>query len=294
MVCRRLLVPIGLLIVASVSLAASARVEQLSWLAGCWASGTESQLSEECWLHPAGGTMLGLNRTATADGAAFEFLRIARDGDDLVYFASPSGRFPPTPFRLVEQGESYAVFANPEHDFPQRITYRLEGDRLTARVEARAEGSGGDAEGSWDGFDLTWSRSTLAGTVDTASARASLDAAERAFARSVAERDRAAFESFLAPDAVFVAGSVRRGREAIVEGWAAFFDETGPELTWEPETVEVRARGDLGLTRGPYTLSAAAPDGSPIDRTGTFTSVWQAMPDGSWQVVFDAGCPVGD
>ncbi len=42
------------------------------------------------------------------------------------------------------------VFANPEHDFPQRITYWLEGETgLRARVEAQRDGK-------WVGFDLAW------------------------------------------------------------------------------------------------------------------------------------------
>ena len=47
-------------------------------------------------------------------------------------------------------GERRVVFANPEHDFPQRITYWRKGDTLRVRVEAQKDGE-------WDGFEQTWS-----------------------------------------------------------------------------------------------------------------------------------------
>ena len=99
--------------------------------------------------------MIGINRSPVAgDGSpAFEFLRIIEKGGSLVYLASPGGRYPPTPFRAVEVFTSRVVFANPEHDFPQRITYWREGETLHARVEARE-----NAE--WKGFELTWARTT--------------------------------------------------------------------------------------------------------------------------------------
>jgi len=96
----------------------------------------------ECWSAPRGGLMLGWNRSVRADGrGAFEFLRIADTADGVVYFASPGGR-EATPFRLAEAADRSVVFENPEHDFPQRILYRLGTDGvLHARVEATADGA---------------------------------------------------------------------------------------------------------------------------------------------------------
>ncbi len=128
-------------------------IASLDWLTGCWASDDGGELSEECWLHPAGGMMLGFNRTVSENGSAFEFLRIGSHPEGIAFYASPSGRTA-VPFLLVDSGDDLAVFANPEHDFPQRITYRREGDRLSARVEAL------DGQ-EWNGFELVWRRSTL-------------------------------------------------------------------------------------------------------------------------------------
>lgn len=46
-------------------------------------------------------------------------------GNGIVYLASPGGRCPATLFRLETLKGEYVVFANPAHDFPQRIEYRL-------------------------------------------------------------------------------------------------------------------------------------------------------------------------
>lgn len=117
------------------------RLDNLSWLAGYWISADGNARTEEVWLAPAGGQMVGVNRQIREDGrSAFEFLRIAIQGDSIVYLAAPGGRAP-TPFTLVEQRPGEAVFANSGHDFPQRIIYEQSAPgRLTARIEGRVEG----------------------------------------------------------------------------------------------------------------------------------------------------------
>lgn len=105
----------------------------LSWLSGHWRSEGDGRVSEEIWTAPEGGIMLGVGRSLR-DGQArgFEFLMISF-GEETVYHAQPGGR-PPVRFTLVESSDSHAVFENPEHDFPQRITYRREGGELHAAI----------------------------------------------------------------------------------------------------------------------------------------------------------------
>jgi len=118
------------------------RIEALAWLAGCWAPEGGEPGSVEQWTAPAGGTMLGLSRTIrNGTTRAHEFLEIQETPEgDLVYIAHPSGQAT-TPFRLLRLEEKSVVFENPEHDYPQRIRYRLEGeDRLAAGIEGVSEG----------------------------------------------------------------------------------------------------------------------------------------------------------
>lgn len=123
----------------------------LVWLAGSWLHVAEDgALIEEHWTGPAGGTILGVGRTiepveedSDADAAyrtvSYEYLRIESQPDgSIVYLASPQGRQPPTPFALepapMSERDWRLVFTNPDHDFPQRIVYELQGSRDRLRV----------------------------------------------------------------------------------------------------------------------------------------------------------------
>ncbi len=111
----------------------------LSWMAGSWATNDGGKVSEEHWTKPAGGLMLGVHRDIGGAKTAFEFLRIEESSGKITYLASPQGQ-PATPFELVESAAQRAVFANPEHDFPQRILYWREGASLCAAVEGPMNG----------------------------------------------------------------------------------------------------------------------------------------------------------
>ena len=109
--------------------------------------------------------------------------------------------------------------------------------------------------------------------------------AETAFAKSMADRDHAAFASHLADDAVFFGGSdVQRGKAAVAAAWKPLFDGPQAPFSWSPAEVEVLDTGTLALTSGPVL----DPTGK---RTGTFTSTWRREKDGSWKIVLDKGCP---
>lgn len=116
-------------------------VDQLDWLAGNWIqeSADGRSINEELWLAPAGGMMLGLNRTIQ-DGVAvfFEYLMIREVDSRIAYLAMPGGQYPPTVFPLVDTSAgTTAIFENRDHDFPERIEYRRDGDRLTATLTGR-------------------------------------------------------------------------------------------------------------------------------------------------------------
>lgn len=69
-----------------------------------------------------------------------EKLRIFFSGDTIVYEAIPSGQML-TLFRAATFTDREIVFANPEHDFPQRIVYtRVGKDSLIARIEGDRAG----------------------------------------------------------------------------------------------------------------------------------------------------------
>ena len=122
----------------------------LAWIAGHWSGQTDEIVMEENWMAPSGGVMLGLHRDVRrGQPAFFEYLRITARNGRLVYVASPRGTGT-TEFVLVSLEGQRAIFENLEHDFPQRIIYSREGDRLTARVEGMVDGKLQSKEWVWE------------------------------------------------------------------------------------------------------------------------------------------------
>lgn len=121
----------------------------LSWLAGSWAGELEGGARvEEQWSPPAGGTMIGFGRTVVARRTVgYEFLLIELVDGEPVYQASPGGRSPPTPFGLSGAEEASALFTNPQHDFPQEISYRRAGAGLEVSISGVIDGE--VARSSW-------------------------------------------------------------------------------------------------------------------------------------------------
>jgi len=117
----------------------------LAFLAGGWRTANGPVTVEEHWTSPEAGSMLGCGRMMRdGETVLFEFLRIEQNGDEVVYHASPLGRAA-TPFHLAHAEPGLVVFENLEHDFPQRIVYRLRDDGvLHARTESEDGERGSD------------------------------------------------------------------------------------------------------------------------------------------------------
>ncbi|HUO85077.1 MAG TPA: hypothetical protein VM534_08185, partial [Thermoanaerobaculia bacterium] len=59
---------------------------------------------------------------------------IEQRGEDLIYVAMPGGGSP-TEFKATLVEESRITFENPQHDFPKRIRYWREGQKLCAAAD---------------------------------------------------------------------------------------------------------------------------------------------------------------
>lgn len=124
-------------------------IDKLGFIAGCWTlTRPNGAKIEEQWLAPAGGAMIGMSRSVR-DGKLreFEFMRILPGADGkLQYVAIPSGQAEAA-FPMREIGENAVTFEAPEHDFPQRILYRLvDKDTLVARIEGSVGGQARSAD----------------------------------------------------------------------------------------------------------------------------------------------------
>jgi hypothetical protein len=123
--------------------AADSQLARVAWLAGCWRGIDAEPGTAEHWMAPAGGTLLGMARTVRQGRTVeHEFLQIRETAEGkLVYVAQPSGQAM-AQFTAIRVGEREVVFENAEHDFPQRILYRLDGEgRLQARIEGTLKGA---------------------------------------------------------------------------------------------------------------------------------------------------------
>ncbi len=105
-----------------------ANVAGLAWLEGCWAGTVNQRDFREQWGPLRGGMLVGAGSTVyQGKTQSYEYLRIESRPEGVFYVALPSGQRE-TAFKLTaidkDDKDSIFVFANPEHDFPQRISYR--------------------------------------------------------------------------------------------------------------------------------------------------------------------------
>lgn len=111
-------------------------------------------------------------------------------------------------------------------------------------------------------------------------------AAERAFAKTMADRDHAAFTSFLADETVFFTSKVAlRGKQRVADFWKAFYEKPAAPFSWEPTQVEVLDSGTLAHSSGPVR----DPQGKIFS---SYNSIWRLEAPGTWRILFDKGCDV--
>jgi hypothetical protein len=137
----------SLLVLAASSAPATAETPVLpGWLAGGWAmQSDDGSWSEEWWTPPRGGLMMGAGRSGKGKGFEWwEHTRIEASGGKVSFCALPKGQKGAC-FDATRASLSEIVFENPGHDFPTRVGYRREGDRLFAEIS----GPGGANPQRW-------------------------------------------------------------------------------------------------------------------------------------------------
>lgn len=113
----------------------------LHWLAGCWERARPTSRMVELWTPAVNNVMTGTSWSVTdTSQRELEQLRLFARGDTLVYEAHPSSQAM-NEFKSTKVSANEIVFEDPEHDFPQKITYRRVGtDSLIAVTEGDRAG----------------------------------------------------------------------------------------------------------------------------------------------------------
>lgn len=91
-------------------------------------------------MAPRARTMLGMGRTVEGEKLIeYELVLIRERNGRLAYEAHPSGQ-PAGVFVSKSIGEREAIFENLQHEFPQRVGYRRNGDALLAWIDGERNG----------------------------------------------------------------------------------------------------------------------------------------------------------
>jgi ketosteroid isomerase-like protein len=105
---------------------------------------------------------------------------------------------------------------------------------------------------------------------------------ERAFAKTMADRDFKGFSGFLSSEAIFFSGStVEHGSAAIEAAWKPYFVGAAAPFSWIPDNVQVLPSGKLALSTGPVYIQGK--------EVGRFNSIWRLDSANTWHIVFDKG-----
>jgi hypothetical protein len=141
-------------------------IEDLSWFAGHWEGTLFGSKSEEAWMAPEAGTMIGAFRLKTEDPVShaikttvIEFFIIEETDTGIIYrfkHFNPDytawEKDRPLIFDLVELDGSRAVFESNVQNSPKRMTYSLDdAGQLRVLVE-------GEENGKTDAFEAVYSR----------------------------------------------------------------------------------------------------------------------------------------
>jgi hypothetical protein len=107
-------------------------------------------------------------------------------------------------------------------------------------------------------------------------------ATERAFAKTMADRDFKGFSGFLSSEAIFFTGSaVEHGAAEIEATWKPYYAGPTAPFSWLPDNVQVLPSGKLALSTGPVYVQGK--------EVGRFNSIWRLEGAHTWHIVFDKG-----
>ncbi|MFC0515249.1 DUF6265 family protein [Mucilaginibacter angelicae] len=119
-------------------------ITQAKWLIGSWRNQSTETLDTETWKKLNDSTFVGKSYSFNgSETVSSEHLRIEQHEGKLYYIPTVKnqngGRA--ITFTLTSSDNKHLVFENPEHDFPQKITYtQINKDSLVAEISGLWKG----------------------------------------------------------------------------------------------------------------------------------------------------------
>lgn len=114
-------------------------------------------------------------------------------------------------------------------------------------------------------------------------------AADIAFAQATKERGLEGWMTFFADDAYVGTNPSVHGKLELRKFYQRLFSRRDLKFEWAPDHSDVFPSGLMGYTSGRYTMSFTNFEGKTVSDAGSYLTVWQKQPDGSWKVLSDYG-----
>ena len=131
----------------------SSDLEKLSWIIDRWVSTDGESTSYEHWEKVNETLFSGGSETMKNGDTVFaEKLKIELIEGSVYYVADVAHNPAPVKFKLTFLTDTEAIFENPEHDFPQKISYKYIEGNLNASIE------GPSKKGDWRKVDFIMNR----------------------------------------------------------------------------------------------------------------------------------------
>jgi hypothetical protein len=116
--------------------------KKLNWLIGTWnrTNVKPGKSGVEQWKQTNPHELRGIGANLQGTDTLFvEKLRIIIKDNNIAYVADVPENQKPVYFKLTEITESSFVCENPEHDFPKKISYQLDGKKLKAQISGNGK-----------------------------------------------------------------------------------------------------------------------------------------------------------
>ena len=135
---------VSLIILCAWTMKQTNHIKKAEWLIGTWENKTPKGSIYETWSKASDNELTGKSYIVKEqDTIVFEKIRLVQEQDGLFYIPTVKNQNDSLPVRFAAKtiSETKLVFENPQHDFPQIISYtKINADSLVAEISGSKNG----------------------------------------------------------------------------------------------------------------------------------------------------------